>query len=134
VHRGDAAARGHAETGAHRLEVLVVADLDVQVAEAPRGLLAQHARRLAGRVALDDASVRLQITVRAREGGRVQPKRVGVAGEQRDGHVERHLVEHPPRRLGGRRPVAGPPAAAAEPAAGADRAEAVADARERLVE
>ena len=119
--------------GAHRLEVLVVGHDHVALLEAPRRLFAQDAGRLAVLVALDDAAVHLEVAVRARECGRVQPERVVVLGDHRGRRVAGDRVEIVPCRLALRLPVAAPPAVAAQPAPGG-RARRRADAVERLVE
>ena len=64
----------------------------------------------------------LEVAVRARERGRVEPERVVVACHQRRRDVAGDRVERLLRRLDGRRPVAAPPAAAAQPAARPRRA------------
>ena len=115
VHCGDAAGGGELDPGAHRLDVLVVGDLDVGVAEVPAGLLAEHAGRLAALIALDDAARHLEVAVRLRQRRGVEPDRVRVARHQGDRPVGDHLVEGFLRRLDRRRPVAAPPAAAAQP-------------------
>ena len=132
VHGRDPARRGEADAGAHRRHVLVVGDVDVRVAEVPARLLAQDAGRLALLVELDDTAGDLQVAVRARQGGRVEPERMRVARHQRHRPVGYDLVQRLLGRLDRRRPVAAPPAAAAQP--GALRVgQRLAYARERLV-
>ena len=65
VHRRHAARDRELDAGAHRVEPLVLADLREHEAppELPRRLLAQHARRLAAVVELDDAAGNLQVAV-----------------------------------------------------------------------
>ena len=67
VDRGDAARVRELDARARRVDELVLGDDDVTVAEAPRRLLAQDARRLAGAVALDDAAVDVEVAARAGE-------------------------------------------------------------------
>ena len=108
VDRGDAARSGELQPFANRGErlALAVRRLDELLAEEPRGLLAQDAGRLAALVDLDDAAFGAQVAVRVRERRRVQPHRVAVARGQRGRDVAGHGVEHLPRRLDRRRPVA----------------------------
>jgi hypothetical protein len=107
---------------AHRVDVLVGRDVDVSVAEAPARLFAEDARRLTALVALDDAAVHVElVAVRPGQRRRVDPQRVRVVGEQRDGHMTSDLVERFLRRL--RRPFRVAPAAAAQPLPGLDRAD-----------
>ena len=134
VHGDDAAAVRELHPDAHRLDVLVVGDLDVAVAERPARLLAQHACRLAALVTLDDAARHLEVPVRAGERGRVEPERVRVARHQRDRDVARQLVQLALRRLDVRRPVAASPAAASQPCARPYPCERVAHTRDRFVE
>ena len=84
-------------------------------AELPRGLLAQDPRRLAGRVALDDAALDLEVAVGARERGRVEPGGVVVLREEQRRDVARDLVERGGRRL--LVPLGRSPAVATDPAA-----------------
>ena len=79
VDRGDAAGVRELDRPPHRLRVLVVGRLDVRIAEAPAGLLAQDAGRLATFVQLHDAAWNLQVAVRTGERGRIEPDRVRVA-------------------------------------------------------
>jgi hypothetical protein len=56
VHRGHAAGRRELDSGAHRLDILVVGRFDIAVAEVPARFLAQDAGRLAALVELDHAA------------------------------------------------------------------------------
>ena len=114
--RGDAALVGEPNAGPHRLEVLLVGPDHVPLLEPPRGLLAQHAGRLAGRVALDHAALDVEVASRQRQRSRVEPDRVVVLGDHRRREVARELVELPAGRLAMRPPVAAPPPVAAQPA------------------
>ena len=113
---------------AHRVEVRVVGDEHVPLLEPPRGLLAEHAGRLAVLVALDDAARDVEVAVRERERGRVEPERVVVLRDQPGGRVAGDRVEVVARRLARRLPVAAAPAVPAQPAAWA-RARRLAAAR-----
>ena len=119
VHRGHAAGSRELDACAHRVDVLVVGRLDVAVAEVPARLLAQDAGRLAALVELDHAARDLQVAVRVRQGGGVEPDRVRVARHQRHRPVGGDRVERLLRRLGRRSPVAAAPTAAAQPGAAA---------------
>ena len=100
--------------------------------EAPRRLLAEHAGRLAARVALDDAAVDLKVAVGSGERCRVEPQRVVVLGDQRGRRLAGDCVEVARGRVDAGRPVAAPPAVAPQPASlGARR---VPHPGERLVE
>ena len=81
------------------VDVLVVGDREVALLEPPRGLLAQHAGRLAVRVALDDAAVDVEIAAGERERGRVEPERVVVLRDQRGRTLAGDCVEIVLRRL-----------------------------------
>ena len=111
---------------AHGLDELVVRGPEIQVAERPGRFLAEDARRLAALVDLDDAAVGLQVTVRLRQSGRVEPQRVVVTGHERRRRVSRDGVERLASRLDRRRPVTAPPAPAPQPAAGLDGPDRVA--------
>ena len=112
------AARGRdREPFAHRVDVLVVGHGEVPVLEPPAGFLAKNARRLALLVPLDDAARDLEVAVRDREPGRVEPERVVVVGEERCGRVARDAVERLLRRRHRRLPVAVAPAVPADPRA-----------------
>jgi hypothetical protein len=115
---------------AHRLEVLVVRDLYVAVAELPARLLAEHTGRLARRISLDYAAVDLQVAVRAGQSRGVEPERVGVMRQQCHRHRAGDRVERLLRRL--LRPVGASPAPSAKPAALAHRAERFANALDSL--
>ena len=134
--RRHAARRGELQPFAHGRQCLALAvrRLDELLAEEPRRLLAQDARRLAVLVDLDDAAVDAQVAVGVRERRGVQPHRVPVARGQRGRDVAGDRVEDLPRRLDRRRPVAAPPAAAAQPASGRHRATAAAHALDRLLQ
>ena len=134
VDRGDAARDRDAHAFAGGLDHLVLGRPHVLVAEVPGALLAQHAGRLAALVADDDTALDLEVAVRVRERGRVQPERVVVAGDQRGRRVAGDAVERLLRRLGRRRPVAGAPARAAEPASRLGCARRLGDTLQRLVE
>ena len=77
----------------------------------------EDAGRLAVLVAFDHAARDLEVAVRVGERRGVEPERVVVARHQRRGRVAGDLVERLLRRLCRRRPVAGAPAHAAQPAA-----------------
>src|SRR5581483_9168286 len=104
------------EGGAHRLQVLVVRRLDVALLELPGRLLAEHAGGGAALVALDDAAGNLEIAVRARERGRVQPERVVVLREQGGRDVPGDGVERLLRRF--LAPVGAAPSLPPQPAPG----------------
>jgi hypothetical protein len=112
----DAARVRDPDPSAAGLDHLVLGGAGIRVAEVPGALLAQDAGRLAGLVPLDDAARHLELAVREREGGRVEPERVVVLRHERGGDGTRDRVEVGLRRLHGRRPVAAPPAEAAQPA------------------
>ena len=120
VDRTDAPRVREAHPHARRLDPFVLRGHDVAVAEAPGRLLAQHARRLAALVPLDDAAVDVEVAARGRERGRVQPDGVVVLRDQERRRLAGDLVERLLRRLGARRPVAVAPAVATQPAAGRD--------------
>ena len=134
VNGRDPARHGDPHALPRGLDHLVLGRTDVAVAEVPGALLAQHAGRLALSVAHDDAAIDLQVAVRTRERGRVEPKGVVVAGHQGCRCVARDPVERLLRRLRRGRPVAAAPAGAAEPAAGLDVAQRLGDPLERLVQ
>src|SRR6476659_5000841 len=115
VDRADTALVRDAEPVAGPRHPLVLRHDDVPLAEAPGGLLAQHARRLAVRVALDDASVNLEIAAGAGERSRVEPERVVVLRPERGRPLPGDLVERAARRM--LRPVGIAPAVTAEPLA-----------------
>src|SRR5207244_2901981 len=128
----DTARARELHAGAHRDEVLLVGDRQVALLEPPGSFLAQDARRLTVRVALDDSPAHLEIAVRSCERRRVEPQRVVVLREQRRRLRTGHLVEVARGRLAGGRPIAAARAVAAHPPAlGARR---VAHARARLLE
>ena len=102
---------GELEAAPHRLEVLVVVDRQVALLEAPRGLLAKDAARLAALVPFDDTAVHLEVTSGEGERRGVEPERVVVLREQRSRCRARDLVERSAGRLLG--PVAAAPAEAA---------------------
>ena len=129
VHGRHAAGSGHAQPLPHRVDVLVVGDGEVAVAEVPRGLLAEDARRLAARVPLDHAPVDLEVAAGERERRRVEPERVVVVGEERGGNVAGDGVERLLRRRRG--PIRVAPAEAAEDAT---RRVGASNPAERLVE
>ena len=99
VHGCDAARVRELDSGSHRLEVLLVVGQHVALLELPGRLLAQDAGRLALGVPLDDAARDLEVAVRERERGRVEPERVVVLGDQRRRAPAGHRVERLPRRL-----------------------------------
>src|SRR6185312_5621315 len=66
VVRDDAALVRELHADAHRLDVIVRRVLEMALLEVPRGLLAQHARRRAVRVALDDAAGDVEVAARER--------------------------------------------------------------------
>ena len=123
--------RRHAQALAHRLEVLLVRDVDVPIAEPPARLLAENARRLSASVALDDSAVDVQVAVGPRKCGRVDPQGMRVVGKQRNRHLAGDLVERLLRRR--RRPRRIPPASPAQPAALAHGPEPIPDASQRLL-
>jgi hypothetical protein len=100
----------------------------------PGALLAQHAGRLALLVALDDSAGNLEVAVRVGEGGGVEPERVVVARHECGGNVAGDGVEVVLGRVDGGGPVAASPAEPPEPAPFGNRADRLADLRERLVE
>src|SRR5262249_30252682 len=110
VHSGDTARGGKLEPASHRLDVLVVGGAEVALLEPPGRLLAEESRRPARLVPLSDAALDLEVAVREREGGRVEPERVVVLGEQRRRRRAGDLVEVPTCRL--LRPAAAAPAEA----------------------
>jgi hypothetical protein len=130
----DAARVRELDAGAHRLDVLVVRDLEVRVAEVPARLLAQDAGRLAALVELDHAAGNLEVAVRARERRRVEPDRVGVARHQRHRGLAGDVVEHLARRLDRRLPLAAPPAAATQPPPLLDARQRVPHERHRFLD
>ena len=134
VHGDDAARERERDRLAAGVDHLVLGGPNVGVAEVPGALLAQDARRLAALVALDDTARDLQLALHARERGRVEPERVVVLGHERHGHVARDCVERLLRRLGGRSPVAAPPAEPAQPASARDVGDSACHARQRLVQ
>ena len=134
VDRDDAAGVREPDSLARGVHHLLVRRPHVEVAEMPRAFLAQDAGRLALLVALDDAAGNLEVAVRPSEGRRVQPERVVVARHERGRDVARDRVQGFLRRLDGGRPVAAPPAEAAEPASFGNRPDRVADPGERLVQ
>src|SRR2546421_720410 len=101
--------------GARGLDELVLGRTRVDVAEAPRALLAQDAARLTAFVPLDDAARNLQVAVGECERRRVQPERMAVPRLERNGTVAADRVEILFRRFDRGRPVAAPPAAASQP-------------------
>ena len=113
VDRGDAALVRELDPRARRVDELVLGDDDVAVAEAPRRLLAQDARRLAGAVALDDAPVDVQVAPGAGEPRGVDPERVVVLRPERRRSLARDRVERLAR--GVLRPERVAPATAADP-------------------
>jgi hypothetical protein len=134
VHGGDPARARDPDALAGGLDHLVLCRANVEVAEVPRALLAQHSGRLAALVAHDDAARDLEVAIRLSEGGRVEPERVVVTGHERRRRVARDPVEHVLRRLDGRRPVAAPPSRPAQPVTGLHVVCGRRDAVERLVE
>ncbi len=119
--------------GSHRL-ALAVRRLHELLAEEPRRLLAQDARRLAALVDLHDAAFHAQVAVRVRKRRGVQPHRVTVARGESGRDVAGDRVEDLPRRLDRRRPVSAPPAASPQPASVWDRADGPAHALDRLLQ
>ena len=117
VHRGDAARVRKANAGAHRVEVVAVGDDHVALLEVPGRLLAEHPRRLARFVPLDDAARHVEVAAGERERRRVQPERVVVLRDQPGRRVAGDRIEIVPGRLALRLPVAASPAVAAQPAA-----------------
>ena len=99
VDRDHAAARRDAQALARRLDPLVLGHRREAGAELPGRLLAQNPRRLAVRVALDDAAVDLELAVREGERRRVEPERVVVLRPERGRGRPGHLVERFLRRL-----------------------------------
>ena len=118
VDAGDAAGVRELHAGAHRVEVLVVGKRQVPFLEPPRGLFAQHAGRLAARVAFDHAALDVEVAAGKRERGRVEPERVVVLRPQRRRLVCDRVERLPRRRAVG--PVRVAPAVAAAPPARAD--------------
>jgi hypothetical protein len=74
VHGGDATRNRDPDALARRVDDLVLGGTDVCVAEVPRALLAQHARRVAALIADDNAARHLEVAVGVRERGRVEPE------------------------------------------------------------
>src|SRR5919108_5043736 len=123
--------RRNAQPFAHRAQVLLVRRVDVAIPEAPARLLPQDPGRLPRGVALHHTAVDLEIAVRPRESSRVQPERVRVLREERDGNLARHRIEDLLRRS--LRPLGVAPAAPAEPAAGPRAAQPISHARYDLL-
>ena len=134
VHGHDPAGQGERDRLAGGVHHLVLGRAHVGVAEVPRALLAEHARRLAVLVPLDDAAGDLELGVGEGERGRVDPERVVVLGHQRHGHVAGDGVECLLRRLDRRRPLAVSPAEPAQPPAPGHLADRRGHARERVVQ
>ena len=132
VDRDDAARVRELDPGARRFHPLVLGREHVAVAEAPRGLLAEDARRLAALVSLDDSARDVEFAAGRRERGRVEPGRVVVLGDHDRRRLARDGVERLLRRQRAGIPVAVAPAVAAQPPSRRDLG--LADARERLVE
>src|SRR5581483_8069554 len=78
VMAGDAARGRDLHPLAHRVDHLVGRVRAVAVLEPPRGLLAQDSRRLAVLVALDDATLDVELAAGERERRAVEPERVVV--------------------------------------------------------
>ena len=133
MHRRDTSRRSQLQPGPHRLDVLVIGDLDGGVAEVPARLLAQDAGRLAASSQFDDAARNLQVAGRAGERRRVAaPEPVPVRGEQGD-RPEPTTSSSASGRLDGRRPVRRSASHVLAAAAWGER-HALAHARERLVQ
>ena len=126
VESRDTSPGGELQPVAHGLDELGVRGPEIQVAESPGRFLAEDARQLAAFVDLDDAAVGLQVAVRLRQSGRVQPQRVVIPGHERRRRVSRDGVERFASRLHRWRPVTAPPAPAPQPAAGLDGPDRVA--------
>ena len=111
----DPACRREPHAVAHRLDVLLVRRARVPLFELPGRALVEDARRLPACVADDDAALDLEVAVREREGGRVEPEGVVVLRDQHRRALRLDLVERLPRRraVG---PVRVAPALAALPA------------------
>jgi hypothetical protein len=99
VHGRDPARHGDAHAFARGLDHLVLGGTHVLVAEVPGAFLAQHAGRLAVRIADDDAAAGLELAVRARERCGVEPEGVVVTRHQRRRRVAGDAVERLLRRL-----------------------------------
>src|SRR5207248_8300764 len=82
VERCDPARRGDLDSVAHGRDVLLGWDLDEPALELPGSLFVEHSRRLAPVVPDDDSALDLEIAVREREGGGVEPERVVVLRDQ----------------------------------------------------
>jgi len=91
----------------------------VLLLEPPRGFLSEDTGRFAVLVALDDAAGHLEVAVRERERGGVEPEGVIVLRDQAGRQVAGDRVEIVPRRLACRLPVAAAPAVPTQPTAGA---------------
>ena len=135
VHGDDAARERERDRLAARLDHLVLGRPHVGVAEVPGALLAEHARRLALLVALDDAAGHLEVAVGLGQSRGVEPEGVVVLRHQCDGHVARDRVERllasAPRRAPTRRSASRGRAASCPLGTSRDRP---GDARERIVE
>src|SRR5206468_12508922 len=115
VDRADATAVREPDAGSRRGHPLVVGHVDEAIPEPPRRLLAQNAGGRAFRVSLDDAAGDVEVAVRPRERGRVEPERVIVPGPERGRRRARGVVERGRGRL--LAPLGVAPAGAADPAA-----------------
>src|SRR5205807_4364467 len=76
VYGRDPAGQGELDAHPHRVDVLVVRDEHEALLEAPGRLLAQNPGRRATLVAFDHAAGHLELAVRHRQRGRVEPQRV----------------------------------------------------------
>ncbi len=133
VHRGDPERVEPAHRPAHALEVLPVARPGLERREGPHRMLAQHAGRLPGGIALDEPA--LGVGGRARDPGacqgrRAHPQRVEVAAVEQDHAVPGDAIERGPiRRLA---PVVRVPAAPHDHRVGGTGREVARQALERL--
>ena len=132
VNGGDSSRGGNSEALARGVHHLGHSGAYVAVAERPGGVLAQHSRRLAALVPIDDAALWLEGTIRSRQRRAVQPQGVVVAREQSHRRIGRHAVERSSSwRLG---PVAVTPADAPEPATRRNTRDGLGDRCQSVVE